>query len=76
MLYWFGMFAPAGTPASIIDGMQQAITRAVAAPRVRAVFEPAGVRPAASTPQAFAKLVSGEQAQWADIISRAKVKAE
>jgi len=48
----------------------------VAAPRVRAVFEAAGVRPTASTPEAFAKLVSGEQAQWADIISRAKVKAE
>ena len=76
MLYWFGMFAPAGTPAAIIDRVQQAIARAVAAPRVREVFEAAGVRPASSTPQAFAKLVSGEQAQWADIISRAKVKAE
>ena len=76
MLYWFGMFAPAGTPPAIIDRLHQAIAKAVAAPRVREVFEAAGVRPVASTPEAFARLVSGEQAQWADIISRAKVKAE
>ena len=76
MLYWFGMFAPAGTPAAIVDRMQQAIARAVATPRVREVFEAAGVRPTASTPQTFAKLVSNEQAQWADIISRAKVRAD
>lgn len=76
MLYWFGMFAPAGTPPAIIDRLQQAIAKAVAAPRVREVFAAAGVRPAASTPEAFARIVSDEQARWADIISRARVKTE
>lgn len=76
MLYWFGMFAPAGTPAAIVNRMQQAIAQAVAAPKVRDVFQAAGVRPAASTPEAFGNLVKSEQAQWVDIIARAKVKAE
>lgn len=76
MLYWFGMMAPAGTPMAIITRMQQTITKAVMAQKVKDVFGGAGVRPMATSPEAFATLVQSETALWSNVIKRAKIKQE
>jgi len=76
MLYWFGMMAPAGTPSAIIDRMQQGVAQAVTAAKVKEVFGGAGVRATSTTPAAFAALVQNETTLWADVIKRAKIKAE
>ncbi len=76
MMYWFGMMAPAGTPPAIIDRMQKEIAKAVTAAKVKEVFGGAGVRATSTTPAAFTELVQNETALWADVIKRAKIKAE
>ncbi len=76
MMYWFGMMAPAGTPPAIINRMQQEIARAVTATKVKEIFGGAGVRAISTTPAAFAVLVQNETTLWADVIQRAKIKAE
>ena len=76
MMYWFGMMAPAGTPTAIVERMHTEIAKAVNAAKVKEVFGGAGVRATASTPAAFTTLVQNETALWADVIKRAKIKAE
>ena len=76
MMYWFGMMAPAGTPPAIIDRMQKEIAKAVTAAKVKEVFGGAGVHATSTTPAAFTELVQNETALWANVIKRAKIKAE
>jgi len=76
MVYWFGLMAPGGTPAAVVERLQQEIARAVTAPKVREVFAAAGVRPTATTAAAFATLVREETAQWAELIKRSEIKPE
>ena len=76
MKYWFGIMAPAGTPAAILDRMQREIARAVNAPRLREVFNNSGVRPLSTTSAAFTSLVKDETASWSEIIKRADIKPQ
>lgn len=76
MIYWFGMMAPAGTPAAVINQLQQGIARAVEQPKVRDAFAGAGVKAIASTPADFTKRVDEEARVWKRVIARAGVKPE
>jgi tripartite-type tricarboxylate transporter receptor subunit TctC len=76
MKYWFGVTAPAGTPAAIVDRMQKEIAKAVDAPKVREVFGTSGVRPVSTTPAAFALLVKDETASWSEINKRKDIKSQ
>ena len=76
MTYWFGMMAPAGTPADIVKRMQKAIASSVTNAKVKEVFGTAGVRPIATTPAAFTKMVQTETTLWSEVIQRAKIKPE
>ena len=71
---WFGLWAPAGTPPSVVDTIHAAAVRALASPRLRAGFEANGgtAQPSAS-PQAFAAFVKSENAKWAEIVRLANV---
>jgi tripartite-type tricarboxylate transporter receptor subunit TctC len=76
MMYWFGMMAPGGTPAAVVERLQQEVARAVTTAKVREVFSAAGVRPTANTPAAFASLVREETALWTELIKRSDIKPE
>jgi tripartite-type tricarboxylate transporter receptor subunit TctC len=51
---WTAVFAPAGTPARIVDRLQRDIARAVQAPEVREKMLSVGVVPSTGTPQELA----------------------
>lgn len=76
MMYWFGLMAPAGTPAEIVNRMQKAIAKAIDSEKVKEVFVGSGVRPIATTPEAFAQIVQNETNLWSEVIHRGKIKAE
>jgi tripartite-type tricarboxylate transporter receptor subunit TctC len=76
MMYWFGMMAPAGTPAPVMARMQKEISIAVASPKVQSVFNTAGVMPVSTTSAVFTELVQSEIKLWKDVIVRAKIKVE
>src|SRR5690606_40886840 len=68
MMYRFGMMAPAGTPADIVERMQQNVAKALQSPRVQEVFRSAGVEPKATTPQEYARLTRDESETWKGVI--------
>ena len=76
MMYWFGMMAPAGVPTPILARMQKEIAIAVASPKVRSVFEAAGVRAISTTSAQFTERVQDEIVLWKDVIARAKITVE
>ena len=74
---WFGMLAPAGTPAPIVDRVNAEIMKALASPDIVEKFRRIGVDPvAAHPPAAFANLLHAEIARWGKVIRDANVKVE
>ena len=70
---WYGVFAPAGTPAAIINRLHGEIAAMLKRPDMNDRFISLGLEPEASTPQAFAAQVKEEIAKWAKIIKLAGV---
>lgn len=72
---WFGLLAPAGTPADIVGRIQKEVARALTDPSVREKLQAQGAIPSGNTPQEFARLIDAEHAKWAQVvkISGAKV---
>jgi tripartite-type tricarboxylate transporter receptor subunit TctC len=73
MTYWWGLAAPAGTPAEIIERLNREVVRACAQPRLRNAFDQQAATAAASTPDAMKDLLVREIALWRGVITRAKV---
>ncbi len=69
---WFGIWAPARTPADIQLTLNAAVRRVAAAPSLRSAYEAVGNEATASeSPQAFAAFVRSETRKWTDIVKLA-----
>jgi tripartite-type tricarboxylate transporter receptor subunit TctC len=73
---WNAIAVPAGTPAPVIERLNQAARDALAAPKVRAALEPLGVRLQPSTPAQAQALVAVEIKRWGDVIRAAKIQPQ
>ncbi len=73
---WYGVIAPAGTPADIVNRLNEAIGRVMARAEVRAKFQSTGSEPAVGTPAEFGTLIRAEGTRWRDVIRRANIKVE
>ena len=73
---WFGMFAPAGTPADIVRRVQAEVAAALKAPDLRERFDAVGAEPVGSTPEAFVERIRSDAVRWAEVIRTAKVKVQ
>jgi tripartite-type tricarboxylate transporter receptor subunit TctC len=58
--FWNGLWAPAGTPAPVVEKIARDIGRVVAAPDVRERFAGLGAEPMAMAPAEFARFVRSE----------------
>lgn len=65
---WFGILAPAATPASVVQRLNAEITAVLRSPDVRERFAAAGLEPLPSTPEAMATLMKTETVKWAKVI--------
>ena len=65
---WFAMYAPSGTPKTIISRLNQVIVKSLAAPETREQLAKAGVDPESSTPEELGKYLRSEIARWAKVI--------
>jgi len=54
---WFGLMAPAGTPASIVATLNSAVAEAAKSPEVVTGLRVQGITPASDTPQQFAAFI-------------------
>ena len=73
---WNGVFAPAGTPAAVINRLQSEIARIVHLPDVSEKLAALGAEAVANTPQEAAVFVKAEIAKWAAVVKQANIKAE
>ena len=70
---WFGLLAPAGTPAEIVDKLSEETRRILSQPDVRDKLLSLGAQPAGSTPDEFARFIEAEIAKWGRVIRAANV---
>jgi tripartite-type tricarboxylate transporter receptor subunit TctC len=59
-----GFYAPAGTPAAVIDGLNAAAARAIQTPEYVKLVEDAGGRVQALSPAAFAQMNTDDRERW------------
>lgn len=71
---WFGFWAPAGVPASVVDKIANDIKRAMESPDVREKFAKAGAEPMNMTPTQFARFVRDETAASKRFITELGIK--
>jgi tripartite-type tricarboxylate transporter receptor subunit TctC len=71
---WYGLLAPAGTPAPIIDKVNAEMTRAAANPEFIKHIESIGLEIASSTPKEMGDLIRTELARWTKVIKNAGIK--
>ena len=73
---WNGVFAPAGTPAAIVNRLQAEIARIMHLPEVSEKLAALGAEAVANTPQEAAAFVKAEIAKWTMVVKQANIKAE
>jgi tripartite-type tricarboxylate transporter receptor subunit TctC len=73
---WYGMLAPAATPAPIIERLNRELNAALKAPDVVAFLKDQGIDAAPSTPADFARFIAAEQKKWTPIIRQSNIKVE
>lgn len=73
---WFGVVAPARTPAPVVDRLNKAIDQALAKPETRERVTRMGVVPVGGSSEAFRKFLVSDSARWTALIKAADIKAE
>lgn len=73
---WYGVVAPAGTPAAVVARLNAEINKALALPEVAQQLATEGAIPTPGTPQAFAALIAREIPRWAEVVKAGHVKPD
>ena len=71
-----GLFAPAGTPAEIVQRMNAEVVKALQAPQMQAKLAQVGAVPAPSTPEEFARILRSEGERMATVIREKHIRAQ
>ncbi len=73
---WYGLYAPAGTPADVIARLNAAATKAAHQPDFAKKIEQEGLSVIASDPAELDRYVRSEEARWSRIVKENNIKAE
>ncbi|GKS93078.1 tripartite tricarboxylate transporter substrate binding protein [Acidovorax sp. SUPP2825] len=65
---WFGMFAPAGTPAPIVAQLNKALVKVLSQPETKKKLADQGAEPVSETPEQFAAFIQAESAKWGKVV--------
>lgn len=76
LLAWYAMYAPAGTPAPVIDRLNRELRAFVGNPATQERLAALGLQPMTSTPAELADFGRGELARWARLIQQAGIQPE
>jgi tripartite-type tricarboxylate transporter receptor subunit TctC len=71
---WFGLVAPAGTPAQTVDTLNAAVRRVLADPAVISRFRAVGVNLVGDSPSEFRRFIQAEVGKWGKIIKATGLK--
>jgi len=73
---WFGLLAPAGTPAQVVAKTRDEVARILQTPELRARIDSLGAEPVGNTPQEFAALIRADIAKWRRVVDQAGIKVD
>ena len=72
---WYGLLAPAGTPAAIVARMNADLNKALTHPDLIRRMIAGGVEPAGGPPEALATIMESETDRWREIMKKAGLSA-
>ncbi len=73
---WFGLLAPAGTPADIATRVQQVTAAALAEASMKERLQAQGAIPSGNTPAQFTQFIAAETAKWARVVKASGAKVD
>ena len=73
---WFGLLAPAGTPADIVSRVQQETAKALATPAIKERLLAQGAIPSGMSPADFARFIDAETRKWAVVVKASGAKVD
>lgn len=73
---WFGLLAPAGTPADIVKRLNDEVQKSLAAKELRDAILTQGLEPMGNTPEQFAALIAEDIARWSRVVKASGFKTE
>lgn len=74
MSQWYGLLAPAGTPAPVIERLNAEVGKALKHPESRSRLQAEGADPVGSSPQEFGAFFKSEIAKWTLIVQKAGIR--
>jgi tripartite-type tricarboxylate transporter receptor subunit TctC len=73
---WYGISAPKGTPADVVEVLNKSVTAALANPKIQAKLAELGGIPMPMSPAEFGKFVADDTAKWAKVVRAANLSVE
>jgi tripartite-type tricarboxylate transporter receptor subunit TctC len=76
VLQWWGIAAPAGTPAKIVSKLNADIAAVLRSPDIQKKLDVMGAEPGGQSSDKFDRLIRDEVDKWAKVIKAANIQAE
>src|SRR5262245_29286415 len=73
---WFGLLAPAGTPADVVTRVQQEVAKSLATAAVKERLVSQGAIPSGNTPAEFVRHIDAETKKWAQVVKVSGAKVD
>ena len=73
---WFGLLAPAGTPADVVSRIQQETAKAMATPVIKERLLSQGAIPGGMSPADFTHFIAAETKKWAQVVKASGAKID
>jgi tripartite-type tricarboxylate transporter receptor subunit TctC len=73
---WYGLFAPAGTPANVVSTVNAEVNKLLATADMKAAINAQGAEPETMSPAQLGTLLKKEYAQWKGIVESSGAKIE
>ena len=73
---WYGIVAPKGTPAAIVNRLNEVVNAILADPKAKARIAEIGAAPFGGTPADFAAFIAADTEKWGKVIRGANIKPE
>ena len=73
---WFGLLAPAGTPADLVSRLQQETAKALTSPELKERLVAQGAIPGGMSPAAFQSFIAAETRKWAEVVKVSGAKVD
>jgi len=76
VINWFGVFAPAGTPAAAVSSLNGALNAALRSPELVRTLNARGADAVGGSAADFARVVKADSGKWAKVVKASGARVE